>query len=109
MPLLHTLHDQAGRKGTVVDLSDTGGMAHTLRRWLWKANVRRPELHERGSSTRKPITGHDLRATGLTWMAVRGDDPLKIKQRAGHAAFSRHQSRFGHPRGVRRRGNRHGR
>ncbi|MBK7398397.1 MAG: site-specific integrase [Myxococcales bacterium] len=27
---------------------------------------------------------HDLRATGITWMAVRGDDPLKIRQRAGH-------------------------
>jgi hypothetical protein len=24
----------------------------------------------------------------LTWLAIRGDDPLKIKQRAGHAAFS---------------------
>jgi hypothetical protein len=25
-----------------------------------------------------------LRATGITWAAVRGDDPLRIKQRAGH-------------------------
>jgi hypothetical protein len=25
--------------------------------------------------------------TGITWMALRGDDPLKIKQRAGHASF----------------------
>jgi hypothetical protein len=29
-----------------------------------------------------------LRATGITWCAVRGDDPLKIKQRAGHTTFS---------------------
>ena len=29
-----------------------------------------------------------LRATGATWMAVRGDDPLKIKQRCGHSTFS---------------------
>lgn len=36
----------------------------------------------------KWITFHDLRATGITWMAVRGDDPLKIKQRAGHASLS---------------------
>jgi len=34
------------------------------------------------------ITWHDLRATGLTWMAVRGDDPLKIQQRAGHSDFA---------------------
>ncbi|WP_394826137.1 site-specific integrase [Pendulispora albinea] len=37
---------------------------------------------------RKNITFHDLRATGITWMAVRGDDPLRIKQRAGHKSFS---------------------
>jgi hypothetical protein len=49
--------------------------------------VSRLELHT-GSPTRKPMTWHDLRATGITWCAVRGDDPLKIKQRAGHATFS---------------------
>jgi hypothetical protein len=50
-------------------------------------NVTRPELHE-GNATRKALTWHDLRATGLTWMAVRGDDPLKIKRRAGHSTFT---------------------
>jgi hypothetical protein len=49
--------------------------------------VTRPELHK-GNAHRKPLTRHDLRATGLTWLAVRGDDPLKIKQRAGHSTFS---------------------
>ena len=34
------------------------------------------------------MTFHDLRATGITWCAVRGDDALKIKQRAGHKSFS---------------------
>lgn len=28
-----------------------------------------------------------MRATGLTWMAVRGDEPLKMMQRAGHTNF----------------------
>jgi hypothetical protein len=28
-----------------------------------------------------------LRATGITWTAARGDDPLRIMQRAGHADF----------------------
>ncbi len=27
---------------------------------------------------------HDLRATGISWMAVRGDNALKIQRRAGH-------------------------
>jgi site-specific recombinase XerD len=43
-------------------------------------------LHE-GTRTTKKLSWHDLRATGLTWMAVRGDDPLKIMQRAGHTSF----------------------
>ena len=34
-------------------------------------------------ATRKRLRFHDLRSTGLTWMAIRGDDPLKIQQRAG--------------------------
>jgi hypothetical protein len=62
-------------------------MARKLRRYLKIAGVTRPELHE-GSPTRKQLTWHDLRATGITWMAIRGDDPLKIKQRAGHTTFS---------------------
>ncbi|WP_437662664.1 hypothetical protein [Sorangium sp. So ce1182] len=38
-------------------------------------------------ATRKPITFRDLRATGVTWMAIRGDEPLKIMGQASHAAF----------------------
>ena len=61
-------------------------MARGLRRWLWNAHVRREELHAK-TPMRKALTFHDLRATGLTWMAVRGDDALKIPQRAGHTDF----------------------
>ncbi len=35
-----------------------------------------------------PLTFHDLRGTGVTWMALRGDEPLVIQQRAGHANFA---------------------
>jgi hypothetical protein len=62
-------------------------MSRDLRLWLASAGVTRPELHK-GDAHRKPLTWHDLRATGLTWLAVRGDEPLKIKQRAGHSTFS---------------------
>ncbi len=34
------------------------------------------------------ITFHDSRATRVTWSAVRGDEPLRIKQRAGHRTLS---------------------
>ncbi len=87
LPLLRVMHKAAGGRGPIVDISDKGGMANTLRRWLWKAGVRRPELHT-ATAQRKPMTWHDLRATGATWMAVRGDDPLKIKQRLGHTTVS---------------------
>lgn len=91
LPLLRALHEEAkgdddAATGPVARLASERAMARNLRRWLWKAGVRRPELHQ-GSPTRKPLTWHDLRATGATWMAVRGDDPLKIKQRCGHTSF----------------------
>lgn len=42
---------------------------------------------EATDETRKRARFHDLRGSGLTWMAIRGDDPLKIQQRAGHRTF----------------------
>ncbi len=86
LPLLETMHRESGGKGRVFDL-DATHLSRTFRRWLKVAKVDRPELHD-PSPTSKPMTWHDLRATGATWMAVRGDDPLKIKQRCGHSTFS---------------------
>jgi len=77
LPLLHAMHDEAKGKGAVIGWHEPH-MSRALRRALQRAGVTRPELHE-GSPTRKPLTRHDLRATGLTWMAIRGDDPLKIQ------------------------------
>lgn len=50
------------------------------------AGVKRVELLH-GNAQRKHLTFHDLRATGITWCAVRADEPLRIKQRAGHRTF----------------------
>jgi hypothetical protein len=54
---------------------------------LRRVRITRADLFT-SDETRKAITFHDLRGTGITWCAVRGDDALKIKQRAGHASFS---------------------
>lgn len=86
LPLLEAMHREAGGKGHVLSLAPQGNMARKLRLYLKRAGVTRPELLE-ASPTRKPMTAHDLRATGLTWLAVRGDEPLRIMQRAGHASF----------------------
>jgi len=80
----------AERNGTGLLLAEVPSerdMARGLRRWLWKAHVRRHELHNDTPTTRK-LRFHDPRSSGLTWLAVRGDDPLKIQQRAGHREFS---------------------
>ena len=88
VPLLEELKAEAGNDAaTIAHMPSERDMARGLRRWLKRAGVTRHELHE-PTPTTKPIWFHDLRATGITWMAVRGDDPLKIQQRAGHEQFS---------------------
>ena len=84
-PLLRLMKGSAKGK-RVIDFP-TGHLARPLRTYLHRAGVQRRELFLT-DATRKAITFHDLRATGVTWCAVRGDDPLRIKQRAGHASFS---------------------
>jgi hypothetical protein len=39
-------------------------------------------------ATRQAIRFHDLRATGITWMAVRGDAPQVIQSRAVHTDYT---------------------
>jgi integrase len=88
MPLLDRMYAEEDpsvglrvvRMPYVSDLSDR------LRRYLQWAGVTRAELFA-NDKTRKRITFYDLRATGITWMALRGDEPLKIMYRAGHQHF----------------------
>ena len=81
LPLLEVMrsgHDVHDRVVAVpVDL------ARPLRGFLNRAGINRVEQHE-PKPTRKAMAFHDLRATGITWQAVRGDEPLRIMQRAGH-------------------------
>lgn len=90
MPLVRALHQESGGRGRILGESRMPNkfeLSKALRVYLAAAGVARDELFI-NDATRKWITFHDLRATGITWMAVRGDDPLKIKQRAGHASLS---------------------
>lgn len=86
-PLLHALREASGGKGRVVDLPDDRHLARWLRDMLVKAGVTREELFA-DDETRRPVTWHSLRATGITWRAIRGDDPIKIQRAAGHSTFS---------------------
>jgi hypothetical protein len=60
---------------------------YTVRPKCCRGRARSAELLT-GDKTRKAITFHDLRATGITWMAIRGDEPIKIMRRAGHENMS---------------------
>jgi integrase len=86
LPLLQALHHEVGGKGRVFRMPSVGVLSHKLKFYLRRAGVERPDLFA-SDATRKAITFHDLRATGVTWMAARGDDPLRIMQRAGHEDF----------------------
>ena len=90
IPLLRVICEDAKREGRRVldDPGDPRHLSRNLRRWLLRAGVTREDLHVPSKDkTRKPMTWHDLRATGITWLAVRGDAPQLIMQRAGHQDF----------------------
>ncbi len=85
-PLLRAMHDEVGGAGPVTWMPRHRDLAEGLRTYLEVAGIKRAELFKT-DATRKAITFHDLRATGITWMAIRGDEPLRIMQRAGHDDF----------------------
>lgn len=86
LPLLRRLHDEAGGEGRVVVMPPREEWAARLRKYLGWANCMRADLLA-DDATRRPISFHDLRHTGITWRAIRGDDPLKIQRGAGHTDF----------------------
>jgi hypothetical protein len=47
-----------------------------------------PEDNPDIAATWAHLTFHDLKGTGVTWMAQRGDNPVVIQQRAAHRQFS---------------------
>lgn len=85
LPLLDRFLEDARAAGRerLVKMPPMCDWSARLRKYLRWAGVERAELFA-NDATRKQITWHDLRATGITWMAVRGDDPTRIMHRAGH-------------------------
>lgn len=85
LPLLRRVmaRGKQGKRGAFW-LPPAEDRASMLRLHLQMAGVKRPALFV-SNKWSKHITAHDLRATGITWAAVRGDEHLKIMQRAGHA------------------------
>lgn len=86
LPLLQAMHEQAEGQGSVVTMRLQKWWAADLRKHLELAGIDREALFNT-DDTRKRLRFHDLRGTGLTWMAIRGDNHLAIQQRAGHRTF----------------------
>jgi integrase len=91
-PLLLAMRAESGGAGPVVHIPVSKG-AESLRKHLALAGITRTELFpppegdDSVAATWAPLTFHDLRGTGVTWCALRGDEPLVIQQRAGHENF----------------------
>jgi len=91
LPMLEAMHTAAQGRGLVLQMPDHSDLARILRHWLQHSKVSRAGLHA-ATETRRHVVFHDLRGTGCTWAAVRGDDALKIQSRAGHRGFATTQS-----------------
>jgi integrase len=90
VPLLRAMHKESSGVGRVFGrlAGSESDLAERLRADLRRAGVTRHELlndSAPGAPPRKWMTMHDLRTTGISWMATRGDSPFEIVARAGHS------------------------
>lgn len=85
LPLLRAMRREARGRGRVFpEIKQRDQLARALRLHLEYAGCERADLFADDES-RRPLTFHDLRATGITWQAMRGDAPTDIMERVGHA------------------------
>jgi hypothetical protein len=88
MPLLRDLCTGLGADDYLFPtLPPPEDWADTFRDHLRRAGVARTKLFE-NSATVKNITLYDLRATGITWRTLRGDDARIIQRAAGHEKYA---------------------
>jgi integrase len=69
--------------------------ATLMRAFMQRADIKRVALFDDQSKTTMPLRFHDLRASAITWWAVRGDEPIHVMQRAGHTSFATTQLYLG--------------
>ncbi len=85
MPLLRAMRRESGGHGRVCQhIPQRQNLARALRQHMREADLDRADLYA-DDEGRRPLTYHDLRATGITWQAMRGDSPTDIMERVGHA------------------------
>jgi integrase len=77
--------------------------AELLRKDLRTVGVERDALFIEHDSSQRALVFHDLRDTGLTHMAVRGDSPILIQWAGGHTDFKTTQGYIARGQAERRR------
>lgn len=88
LPLIKALVEHPQGKGRrLLHMPPPEDRAELLRKDLETVGVTRKALHVEGDPLVRGITFHDLRDTGLTHMAVRGDSPIAIQWAGGHTDF----------------------
>jgi integrase len=80
VPLLKAMYAEAKGRPPVFRVPSIGSQSRKLRTYLKRAGIERADLFA-SDSTRKAITFHDLRATGITWCAVRGVGTIRDRAR----------------------------
>lgn len=87
-PLLRAMRREVGGKGPLFGhVYQRQNLARLLRQHLRVAGITRADLYA-DDEGRRPLTYHDLRATGITWQAMRGDAPTDIMERVGHTQIT---------------------
>ncbi len=90
LPLLSTMRDAAKGEGLVISaMPPREEWAERLRKYVrWGLEDAGLPVREElfaSDATRRQITFHSLRHSGITWRAIRGDDLVKIQRAAGHS------------------------
>lgn len=85
-PLLVTMKATATDEW-VITRRNPKDWSRLLKAYLQDAGVTRAELFA-STATTCAIRFHDLRATGITWAIVRGDNPVTVAHRAHHTSYN---------------------
>lgn len=88
LPLLRVMRREVDGAGLLFPrINQRQNLARALRGHLLLAGCDRADLHA-DDDGRRPLSFHDLRATGITWQAMRGDAPTDIMERVGHTQIA---------------------
>lgn len=85
-PLLSAMRKEAGGDtaiGRMIKVPPESDLSDRLRTYCRAAGLTRADLYT-NDAAQAQITFHDLRATGITWRAVRGDNPFAMQDAVGH-------------------------